>query len=187
MMMVYFMSCKLSHRPALKEHDSNPSNSRGKKVFRKFSDIEAASRFTVQPRLLFPSAKASKENDVIHTDEEAETDIDEQTKKQAGKSEEEIADASAEVVEEKVNTPKAPRFAPASPPATSRATRSKKIVADEPTPVKAKGKRSGPRSPFDGWRRTKTSPSSSSQGQKRLGDELPNAVAPKRAKAQGQQ
>lgn len=136
----------------------------------------------MQPRLLFPSAKGSNENELIHTDEEAETDIDEQhAKKQA----DEDVETPAEAIQEKVDTPKAPRFAPASPPSTSRATRSKKIVADEPTPIKIKGKRSGPRSPFDGWRRTKTSPGSSAHGHKRAGEELASGAAPKRAKNQG--
>lgn len=165
---------------------ANILNSRGKKVFRKFSDIESASRFTVQPRLLFPSAKGSNENELINTDEEAETDIDEQHSKDQTANIDETVETPAEAIEEKVDTPKAPKFAPASPPSTSRATRSKKIVADEPTPIKMKGKRGGPRSPFDGWRRTKTSPGSSAHGHKRAGEELASGAAPKRAKNQGQ-
>lgn len=153
-------------------------------MFRKFSDIESASRFTVQPRLLFPTAKGSNENELVHTDEEAETDIEEQNvKKQPTETDEEI-ETPAEAIEEKVDTPKAPRFAPASPPSTSRTTRSKKIIADEPTPIKLKGKRAGPRSPFDGWRRTKTSSGSSAQSHKRAGEELASGVPPKKAKGQ---
>lgn len=86
----------------------------------------------------------------------------------------------AEASEEKVATPKAPKFAPASPPATSRATRSKKLIADEPTPVKAK--RGGNRSPFDGWKRTKTASQGSVHGQKRAGETLSGASASKRTR-----
>lgn len=161
------------------------SNSRGKKFFRKFSDLEAASRFTVQPRLLFPSAKGSNENELIRSDEEAETDIDEQQTKKQTPQNIEAVETPAEAIEEKVDTPKAPRFAPASPPSTSRTTRSKKIVADEPTPIKIKGKRGGPRSPFDGWRRTKTNPGSSGHGHKRPGEELGGAAS-KRPKSHAQ-
>lgn len=163
---------------------ANHRNSRGKKVFRKFSDIESASRFTVQPRLLFPSAKASNENELLPTDEEAETDIEEQrAQTQTAQNDDEV-ETPAEAIEEKADTPKAPKFAPASPPSTSRATRSKKIVADEPTPIKIKGKRGGPRSPFDGWRRTKTNPGSSAHGHKRAGEELESSAATKRPKNQ---
>lgn len=185
--MAFSMSCKLTHHDVLYVRSvANTTNSRGKKVFRKFSDIESASRFTVQPRLLFPSAKGSNENEPIHTDEEAETDIEEQhAKKQTAERDDDV-ETPAEAIEKTVDTPKAPRFAPASPPSTSRATRSKKIVADEPTPIKIKGKRSGPRSPFDGWRRTKTSPGSSAHGHKRAGEELTSGAAPKRAKGQTQ-
>lgn len=140
----------------------------------------------MQPRLLFPSAKGNNENELIKTDEEAETDIEEQQSGEQIVRVDEAVDTPAETVEERVDTPKAPKFAPASPPSTSRATRSKKLVADEPTPIKIKGKRGGPRSPFDGWRRTKTSPGSSAHGQKRVGEELASGAAPKRAKNQSQ-
>lgn len=130
----------------------------------------------MKPRLLFPSTKASKENEIFE-DEEAETDIDEHTK---AALEDVVTPAAA--VEEKVDTPKAPKFAPASPPSTSRATRSKKLIFDEPTPIKLKGKRGGS-SPFDGWRRTKNSPSTSAHGQKRAGEPLASDPAPKRPKA----
>lgn len=155
--------------------------SRGKKVFRKFTDGDAASRPDVKPRLLFPSTKASKENEIFE-DEEAETDIDEHAKTA---NVEDVGDVQTptKTIEQKVDTPKAPKFAPASPPATSsRATRSKKVVGDEPTPVKIKGKKGG-NSPFDGWRRTKNSPSASTQGQKRAGEPLATDPAPKRSKA----
>lgn len=152
--------------------------SRGKKLFRKFTEGDAASRPAVKPRLLFPTAaKASKENTIVE-DEEAETDIEEQAPKVSSSEEYETP---AEAIEKKVDTPKAPKFAPASPPSTSRATRSKKVIPDQITPMKGKGKRAGgSRSPFDGWRRTKSSPSSST-GQKRTGDPLASDV-PKKTK-----
>lgn len=146
-------------------------------MFRKFTDGEP-SRSAVKPRLLFPTHKASKENEIFEDEEEAETDIEERAQP---------APETPTVEAQKVDTPKAPRFAPASPPSTSRATRqSKKLtVSDEPTPIKApvKGAKRGGRSPFDGWRRTKNSPSTSSSnsGQKRTGDPL--ASDPKRTKA----
>ncbi|ROW03310.1 hypothetical protein VSDG_01350 [Cytospora chrysosperma] len=160
---------------------------RGKKIFRKFTDGgEASSRPQVKPRLLFPSAK-NNENDLAHTDEEAETDIEEPVQQEVDDAEDDVKDDTkdevetpADAVEEKVDTPKAPKFAPASPPATSRATRSKKLIADEPTPVKAK--RGGKRSPFDGWKRTKTASQSSVQGQKRAGEALSGASASKRTR-----
>ncbi|KUI70055.1 hypothetical protein VM1G_05122 [Cytospora mali] len=151
---------------------------RGKKIFRKFTDGEGSSRPQVKPRLLFPSAK-NNENDLLHPDEEAETDIEEEPVKQKVDTKDEV-ETPAEAIEEKADTPKAPKFAPVSPPATSRATRSKKIIADEPTPVKAK--RPGNRSPFDGWKRTKTASQSSAHGQKRAGETLSGASASKRTR-----
>ncbi|KAI3398953.1 hypothetical protein diail_7980 [Diaporthe ilicicola] len=150
---------------------------RGKKIFRKFSDgDEASPRLEVKPRLLFPTAKSHNENDLVHPDEEADTDIEQPL---VGETDDVSARAETPVdaSEEKVNTPKAPKFAPASPPDTSRATRSKKIT-NEPTPVKAK--RGGNRSPFDGWRRTKTASEGSANGHKRPGETLSGASASKR-------
>ncbi|CAN8098509.1 unnamed protein product [Discula destructiva] len=165
---------------------------RGKKVFRKFTDADAASRSAVMPRLLFPTAaKAGKQTNVFTEEEEAETDIEEQeqiTPRKAAavtetEKEPETPAETAETAEQDLDTPKAPKHAPASPPSTSRATRSKKLIIDEHTPVKSKGKRvaSGGRSPFDGWRRTKNSPSSSTS-RKRAGDPL-TSDASKRSKA----
>lgn len=147
--------------------------SRGKKVFRKFTDGEASSRPTVKPRLLFPSSKPTKENELV-AEEEAETDIEEQ----------QIAEVATptEAIVDKIDTPKAPKFAPVSPPSTARTTRSKKIIAEEPTPAKAKGRRVSGRSPFDGWQRTKSSPGTAAQGVKRAGDPLAKDTAPKRTK-----
>lgn len=175
------MSCKFaclsSIHIILTSLDANLYRSRGKKIFRKFSEgDEASSRLDVKPRLLFPSAKSHKENDLAHTDEEADTDIEQPI---AGKVDDVKARAETpvETSEAKIDTPKAPKFAPASPPDTSRATRSKKVTA-EPTSVKTK--RAGNRSPFDGWRRTKTASEGSVNGQKRPGEALSAPSASKR-------
>lgn len=155
---------------------------RGKKIFRKFSEDEASSsRLDVKPRLLFPSAKSHKENDLAHDNEEADTDIEQPI---AGTAEVVKANVSkpraetpVEAVPAKIDTPEAPKFAPASPPNTSRATRSKKIPI-EPVPIKTK--RAGNRSPFDGWRRTKTASEGSVNGQKRPGEPISAPSASKR-------
>jgi len=90
-------------------------------------------------------------------DEEAETDIEESMK---GVS------TPMDQAEDVATTPKAPKFAPVSPPTTARATRSKKIDLssspaaptsdDEATTPMRKG-RGGKVSPFDMWQRTKGS------------------------------
>lgn len=76
------------------------------------------------------------------------------------------------------DTPSAPRFAPASPPTTARATRvSERLIVDE-TPAK----RTGRSSPFDTWRRSKTG--TASRGQKREAESsLPDEGALKRPRA----
>lgn len=156
--------------------------SRGKKVFKKFTDPEAAARSYVAPRLLFPGARKSTNGAGIFDDEEAETDIEEQINTAAADAKWELENP-VETSDEETKAPKAPKHAPVSPPSTSRATRSKKHIVEDVTPVKSKGKRvvSGGRSPFDGWRRTKNSPSSSTS-RKRSGDSLA-AQVPKRSKA----
>lgn len=153
-------------------------------MFRKFTEADSPSRRAVQPRLLFPSTKATKDNELL-ADEEAETDIDESarsTNAATTPAVQHAVESPVEPVEEKIDTPKAPKFAPASPPATSRATRSKKIIADEPTPIKLKGKRTPSGSLFDSWRRTKSG-SSSSSAAKRPGEPLAKDAAAKRPKA----
>jgi hypothetical protein len=175
--------------------------SRGKKQFRKFSEIDESSsgkseglddgegglesavesssrrpftRSSIKPRLLFPTTKAG-ESKTVNEDEEAATDIEDHVL--AG-MEEDQPFTPADLVEHAPGTPDAPRFAPASPPTTARTTRSanKKVV--ESTPMKSK--QPGKRSPFDGWRRTKNG--SQSTGHKRPGDELA-AASTKRTKA----
>jgi hypothetical protein len=74
----------------------------------------------------------------IEDEEEAVTDIEETNDLSTPKGQ------SADVVA----TPKAPKFAPASPPITARATRSKQMDA---TGSPAQAERDGSRSPFYNW------------------------------------
>lgn len=138
-------------------------------------------RSSIKPRLLFPTEE--KDNAIVtdHNteDEEAATDIEDHI----------FVDAedAVDVEEESYQTPKklvapgtpaAPRYAPASPPTTGRATRvGKKPQADD-TPMKKPTKA---RSPFDGWRRSKSA--ASPQGTKREAEPLPTEGASKRQRA----
>lgn len=132
-------------------------------------------RSSIKPRLLFPPQERQKLNHNTD-DEEAATDI-----------EDHVLTVDAEVEKSRIETPDeisapdtplAPRFAPASPPTTARATRvSKRLLADD-TPAK----RTGRQSPFDNWRRSKTG--AASQGQKREAESsLQNEGALKRPRA----
>ncbi|KAI1387771.1 uncharacterized protein F4822DRAFT_407531 [Hypoxylon trugodes] len=172
---------------------------RGKKIFRKFSsedgeeeeDITAESssaksperprpltRSSIKPRLLFPANQKGKAaTQVIDEDEEAVTDIEDHVLVDAAE-EEELASAEEPATPnaaagKKPETPVAPRFAPVSPPSTVRATRASTKLRATESPMKA----TKPRSPFDGWRRSKSR--AGPQGQKREGDELvrPSEVA----------
>ncbi|ETS78247.1 hypothetical protein PFICI_10309 [Pestalotiopsis fici W106-1] len=126
-------------------------------------------RSSIKPRLLFPAQekkKASHDTD----EEEAATDIEDHANPNPTiiEPEEEQSQTPQEPQEKIVpDTPAAPRFAPASPPASARATRvSKRLLAEE-TPAK----RTGRRSPFDSWRRSKTG--TASHGQKREAESSP--------------
>lgn len=166
---------------------------RGKKVFRKFSHhfdedsigepeaeedeetMEAPgssrriTRSSIKPRLLFPSAGKGKAIDsTVHEDEEAATDIEDHVLNAAAESANADSPATPlEMVDDKPDTPKAPRFAPASPPNTSRTTRVGNKLSAESTPMKKPTKA---RSPFDGWRRSKRA--AEPHGQKREGSPL---------------
>ncbi|KAL7928532.1 hypothetical protein V8C35DRAFT_332689 [Trichoderma chlorosporum] len=139
---------------------------RGKKFFRKFSefdddeedeeldsDVEThftkpLTRSSIKPRLLFPAkAPAPKTKDMLE-EEEAATDVEEpvETEKPAAKVE-----TPAKAKEERAQTPDAPKFAPASPPETRRTTRSTNKLSADSAPIK----RTGKKSPFDSWIRTK--------------------------------
>ncbi|KFX90505.1 hypothetical protein V490_06412 [Pseudogymnoascus sp. VKM F-3557] len=151
---------------------------RGKKIFRRFSDLDEAgsrpsaadevedevdvtvpsrlrgplTRSSMKPRLLFPTQKQLDERDSQYSeaDEEADTDIEEGN-----------AVATPTLLTEKVATPRAPRFAPVSPPSTvARTTRSKKISSDDDM-AGASFSSLGSASPFESWQRTKP------KGQKR--------------------
>lgn len=140
-------------------------------------------RSAITPRLLFPSEEQVLErtHGPDDVDEEAVTDIEMPTAspaKQKGKAHE-------------VQTPTRHRFKPASPPSTSRATRSMdkhaspmqstptyedervpmSVGADETFPTQSKRK-----SPFDTWQRTKA-------GKKRAGDVAEGASSGKRTRS----
>ncbi|KAI1078888.1 hypothetical protein F5B20DRAFT_546565 [Whalleya microplaca] len=179
---------------------------RGKKIFRKFSsdddaveanqpdgEVEHAdvdlsttqrrrpmTRSSIKPRLLFPPQEKGKAvADVATEDEEAVTDIEDHVLNAAGDDDIEAPATPSGKVAGKVDTPEAPRFAPASPPTTDRATRTgTKLQADD-SPMKRPTK---PRSPFDGWRRSKSR--AGPAGQKRQGEVLPGSnEASKRQRA----
>ncbi|KAI1758185.1 hypothetical protein F4782DRAFT_476946 [Xylaria castorea] len=168
---------------------------RGKKIFRKFSDgIDADSssqaendetadldldsqdplhhrpmtRSSIKPRLLFPSKPKGKQATTItDEDEEAVTDIEDNVFHHNTQDvETEIPATPIQFTKGKVETPEAPRFAPASPPSTGRATRSADKLRGSDTPMKI----SKVPSPFDGWRRSKRQ--AAPQGSKREGDFL---------------
>ncbi|KAI0836335.1 hypothetical protein F5Y06DRAFT_273943 [Hypoxylon sp. FL0890] len=181
---------KQSLDEALRRDDGIVYVFRGKKIFRKFASTEDAgsgseaevidgelyetrssarvrpfTRSSLKPRLLFPPkgkavAKATTE------DEEAVTDVEDHA---LGDAEEDVIEAPATPagkVDEKPKTPGAPRFAPASPPSTVRATRASSRIQASETQVKQKK----PHSPFDGWRRSKSR--AATHGQKREGSPL---------------
>ncbi|OBT79219.1 hypothetical protein VF21_01716 [Pseudogymnoascus sp. 05NY08] len=154
---------------------------RGKKIFRRFSDLDEAgsrpsaadevedeldvtvpsrlrgplTRSSMKPRLLFPTQKQLDERDSQYSeaDEEADTDIEEGN-----------AVTTSSLHTDKVATPRAPRFAPVSPPSTvARTTRSKKVSSDDDV-AGASFSSLGSASPFESWQRTKP------KGQKRGSD-----------------
>ncbi len=157
-------------------------------------------RSSIKPRLLFPRDENTPESlrrtgtstaaNGTTDDEEAVTDIEDdnldgaETDIEDGDDAEEAAeplDTPADLVDKAAPStpPAAPRFAPASPPMTGRTTRSGQKVAEDATPVKAGG-RTKKRSPFDGWRQTKSS-AASAAGHKRpldaMGSAAPSAGA----------
>ncbi|KAI1814276.1 hypothetical protein GGS20DRAFT_420815 [Poronia punctata] len=172
---------------------------RGKKIFRKFSEINDTdfdgeadgedgigaenggqtrrqrpmTRSSIKPRLLFPRETKGKQVASITAeleDEEAPTDIEDHV---TGGTDEQVLEPEtpAYAAEDEAKTPAAPRFAPASPPSTARATRSMDKLRDAETPMK----QPKVRSPFDGWRRSKSR--AVTQGQKRGGEALAQSPA----------
>lgn len=89
---------------------------------------------------------------VTEDEEEAVTDIEEHSPL-----------TPMDHISDMVFTPKAPRFAPASPPTTARVTRSKDVLIGSPPAEQTSddelapslARRGGKVSPFDGWKRTK--------------------------------
>ncbi|KAJ2897917.1 uncharacterized protein MKZ38_004292 [Zalerion maritima] len=157
---------------------------RGKKKFRKFKDVDESSdapthsvgevsplrptRAHIKPRLLFPKATPDLE------EEEAPTDIEDTAEETKADAEE--LTTPINMAHNGPTTPKAPKFAPASPPTTGRVGR----AVYKPAAAVAKSTRSAKISPFDGWRRSKA-PSSTS-GQKRQADSL-ESDHPKRTRS----
>lgn len=115
-------------------------------------------RSSMKPRLLFPTAAQLAANNPEDVEaEEADTDIEEGSSMSALVYNEEKMAA----------TPRAPRFAPVSPPTTvARVTRSKKISSDDGMAGPSFSTMTGPTSPFESWQRTKP------QGQKREGEAI---------------
>ena len=110
-------------------------------------------RSSLKPRLLFAPPK----KEPTTSDEEADTDIEDLP--------------AATPSRNKLSTPKAPKFAPASPPTTIRATRSKNVEDRSPGggPATPRGRgKVGKSSPFDLWQRSR----SESSMRKRNGEAL---------------
>ncbi|TKA77365.1 hypothetical protein B0A49_01504 [Cryomyces minteri] len=137
-------------------------------------------RSTIKPRLLFPSEEqlsARNGKDQVVDDEEAETDIEypelqpvtvvsanDGGKSQSNlpKTDSNIHDSPRETMQKLVTTPTKRKFCFATPPTTTRTTRSGTKSAVESSPLapepverpqpQKRGKKS---SPFDAWQRTK--------------------------------
>lgn len=169
---------------------------RGKKVFRRFSEMEEPAsddidmnlesemdatvparlrggpitRSSVKPRLLFPSAAqlAAKQNKISQEDEEADTDI------------EDVTETSNPFYEEKKMdvTPRASKFTPLSPPTTAaRVTRSKNVSDDDLTSsFSSNGSHA---KEFQSWQKTRT------QGQKRERDAITSSDEEHRKRLRG--
>ena len=158
-------------------------------------------RSSVKPKLLFPPrSKAAEKARSTEEDEEAVTDIEDhvlasmtEEERQTQQDQHSQVETPAEQVDEgSPDTPKAPRYAPASPPDTKRTTR----FADKPSstgsiPMKAVAPRTaGKRSPF-GWRTTKKgsdadasdSSDKAAKSHKRRADDDVSAGPSKRARA----
>ncbi|KAK4176427.1 hypothetical protein QBC36DRAFT_8935 [Triangularia setosa] len=181
---------QVSIEEAIQREDGLVTVFRGKKQFHLFkkrasenveggleSAVEAPvrrlTRASVKPRLLFPVAKPEVPAISIE-DEEAETDIEDHVVEDAAEA---APITPAEAIEKVPDTPEAPRFAPASPPTTVRATRKK------PMPTAAsRGKQASKQGTIKGWRQTKAGVSSATTSQKRSAEPLPVAGPSKRAR-----
>ncbi|KAK0742468.1 hypothetical protein B0T21DRAFT_283014 [Apiosordaria backusii] len=177
---------QVSIEEAIQREDGLVTVFRGKKQFHLFKKrasenveggLESAveppvrrlTRASVKPRLLFPVAKPEVPAITVE-DEEAETDIEDHVVE--GVDAAEAAPITpAEAIEKVPGTPEAPRFAPASPPTTVRATRKKAVP-----------KQASKQGTISGWRQTKAGVSSASTSQKRSAEPLPAAGPSKRAR-----
>ncbi|KAI0129485.1 hypothetical protein BJ170DRAFT_275640 [Xylariales sp. AK1849] len=132
-------------------------------------------RSSLNRRLFAVAEKVTASHDT--DDEEAATDIEDHVMNSNGQLGGNY-DTPNESEKAAPDTPSAPRFAPASPPTTGRATRVSKEPAAADTPIRPRGKRS----PFDAWRRCKSGPAKP-QGQKRGGEALSSEAQSKRQRA----
>ena len=186
------------------------SYSRGKKIFRKFTDVDETgslgqddsddvqlteslpenlrrplTRSSIRPRLLFltPGQTKAKEmrSQATEDEEEAITDIEEQH----GVS------TPMDHLDEAIATPQAPKFAPSSPPTTARTTRSKPVeMGSSPTALTSEDEAESPKrrgqaskvSPFDKWQRTKGAVRGGGGGKKREGEPISRASASKKVR-----
>lgn len=118
-------------------------------------------RSSIKPRLLFPTPEQIKAKEMrsqaTEDEEEAVTDIDEANSLSTPKDQ----------MSDTVATPKAPKFAPASPPITARATRSKQMgMGNSPNDVQHDGSEGS----FYNWSPGEETPPTSSK--KRGGESL---------------
>ncbi|CAK7267889.1 hypothetical protein SEPCBS119000_002780 [Sporothrix epigloea] len=176
---------------------------RGKRFFRKFEDSTDAqeedildgfssgkrlTRSAIKPRLLFPRDDSVTEmtpNGATTDDEEALTDIEDPiTQRDEAELQEEddgmignFASTSADLVSDAqpTNPPHTHKIIDGSPPSLGRSTRSGHKFAERGTPMKTAAA-TKKRSPFEGWRQTKSS-ALSAAGHKRPADAL-GSVAP---------
>lgn len=122
-------------------------------------------RSSIKPRLLFPPKPNTRitRSQATDEDEEAITDIEEPLN---------VMSTPKDLIDEDVATPKAPKFAPVSPPTTTRATRSKKIAMSSspagPTSDDELAHGSGRNSPLNDFSRRKPD----SKSKKRSRDSL---------------
>ncbi|EHL03219.1 hypothetical protein M7I_0733 [Glarea lozoyensis 74030] len=156
-------------------------------------------RSSVVPRLLFATEEQKKEKEArlkAAEEEEADTDIElpimasSSSRRRTGNRTDALMESTpSEQVDCDITTPKAPRFAPYSPPTTGRATRSQKLELsdpptesddDRPTTPTHKLTASKRVSPFMGWQRTKGEAATSTK--KRQATSLPQSSTGKKAR-----
>lgn len=150
------------------------------------SEIDAALNATVSPRLRGPLTRSSVKPKLLFSSSKPQSIVDEE---EAPTDIEELSGNETPVAQtdELLATPTAPKFAPRSPPTTTRSKRSDKDIGtcispdfssqfpfgtdgagDSSPPTRSRG-RGGKISPFDTWKRTKATTSS---GTKRSGDTI---------------